>query len=58
MAHDPIRRPRERESVDVERDTGTKGEESPKGEGGTSIGPEDEERRVRPGENRPDGHTP
>ena len=43
MAHDPDQRPREREGVDVERDTGTKGYQPPQGEGGTPVGPEDEE---------------
>lgn len=52
--NDPDRRPRERANIDVEQDTGTD-EHIPRREGETerTVGPEDEDRRVRPGEKRP-----
>jgi len=59
MSNDPTRRPRERENVDVERDTGTD-ERVPRRDRETerTVEPEDEDRRVRPGEKRPPGTMP
>ena len=56
---DPTRRPRDRQSVDIEQDTGTD-ERVPAREGDTerTVEPEDEDRRVRPGEKRPAGTMP
>jgi hypothetical protein len=56
---DPTRRPRERQNVDIEQDTGT-GERVPARDGDTerTVEPEDEDRRVRPGEKRPGGTMP
>ena len=59
MPHDPTPRPRERKNPDIEQDTG--GDESvPRRDDETerTVGPEDEDRRVRPGEKRPPGTMP
>jgi len=59
MAAEPDPRPRERSNIDTERDTRT-GETVRPRDGDTSrtVGPEDEDRRVRPGERRPPGTMP
>lgn len=63
MVSDPTRRPRERRNVDIEQDTGTD-ERVPErvpereGETGRTVEPEDEDRRVRPGEKHPAGTMP
>lgn len=59
MTHDPDPKPRERRNVDVERGTDIE-ERAPQRDGDTSrtVGPEDEDRRVRPGEKRPHGTMP
>ena len=59
MSNDPSRKPRERQNVDIEQDTG-KEERVPARDGDTerTVGPEDEDRRVRPGEDRPEGTMP
>ena len=59
MPHDPTPRPRERKNPDIEQDTGG-GERVPRRDGETerTVGPEDEDRRVRPGEKRPTGTMP
>lgn len=51
--------PRGRRNVDIERGTG-EDERVPTREGDTerTVGPEDEDRRVRPGERRPAGTMP
>jgi hypothetical protein len=59
MANDPIRKPRERPKEDVERGTGTQERvPSREGENDRTVEPEDEDRRVRPGEGRPVGTMP
>lgn len=57
MSNDPTRR--QRENADVERDTG-RDERVPYRDGETerTVGPEDEDRRVRPGERHPAGTMP
>jgi hypothetical protein len=59
MANDPTPRPRERRNVDIERDTGSD-DRVPRRDGETerTVEPEDEDRRVRPGEKRPAGTMP
>ncbi|NQW51609.1 MAG: hypothetical protein HQ465_10255 [Rhodospirillales bacterium] len=59
MTHDPDPKPRGRHDVDVERGSATE-ERAPARETGTSrtVEPEDEDRRVRPGEKRPQGTMP
>ncbi len=59
MSNDPNPRPRERRNIDIERDTGTD-ERVPRrdGEPERAVEPEDEDRRVRPGERRPPGTMP
>jgi len=61
--HVPDPKPRERGNIDIERDSGRDlgiDERVPRREGETSrtVGPEDEDRRVRPGEKRPHGTMP
>ena len=58
MSSDPNRRPRER-NIDIEQDTG-KDDRIPRRDGETerTVEPEDEDRRVRPGEKRPAGTMP
>lgn len=69
MPNDPTPRPRERRNVDIEQDTGPQDtgpqdtgtdERVPRRDGETerTVEPEDEDRRVRPGEKRPDGTMP
>jgi hypothetical protein len=59
MSNDPIRRPRERGNADIEQDTGTEERVLRRdGETKRTVGPEDEHRRVRPGEKRPAGTMP
>lgn len=74
MPNDPTPRPRERRNVDIEQDTlpqdtgpqdtGTQDtgtdERVPRRDSETerTVEPEDEDRRVRPGEKRPDGTMP
>ena len=53
MENDPTRRPSDPQNVDVERDIGTD-----ERDGDRTVEPEDEERRVRPGERRPPGTMP
>lgn len=55
----PKSRNPERHNEDIERDTG-RDERVPQREGDTerTVGPEDEDRRVRPGEKRPAGTMP
>ena len=57
--HDPDPKPRERNNIDIERDSGTD-ERVPRRDTDTSrtVEPEDEDRRVRPGEKRPHGTMP
>jgi hypothetical protein len=59
MPNDPTPRPRERRNTDIERDTGAD-ERVPRRDGETeqTVEPEDEDRRVRPGEKRPGGTMP
>jgi hypothetical protein len=59
MLNDPTRRPRERQNEDIEQDTGGD-QRVPRRDGETerTVGPEDEDRRVRPGEKRPAGTMP
>jgi hypothetical protein len=59
MAADPDPKPRELTNIDIERDRRT-GETVQPRDGDTSRtgGPEDEDRRVRPGERRPPGTMP
>ena len=59
MENDPARRPSDPQNVDVERDIGTD-ERVPARDrdGDRTVEPEDEERRVRPGERRPPGTMP
>ena len=54
MPNDPTRRPRERQNEDIEQGTGSD-QRVPRRDGETerTVGPEDEDRRVRPGEKRP-----
>lgn len=51
--NDPTKRPRERQNIDVERDTGTD-QPIPQDDGETerTIGPDDQDARLRPGEDR------
>ncbi len=59
MAADPDPKLRERSDTDTERDTRTGETVRPRdGESSRTIGPEDEDRRVRPGERRPPGTMP
>lgn len=59
MSNDPTRQPRERENVEVERDTGTDERVPRRGrETERTVEPEDEDRRVQPGEKRPPGTMP
>lgn len=55
----PDPKPRERNNVDIERESGTE-ERVPRRENDTActVEPEDEDRRVRPGEKRPHGTMP
>jgi len=57
MSSDPDPRPRERQNVDIEKGTD---ERVPRrdGEAERTVEPEDEDRRVRPGEKRPPGTMP
>lgn len=59
MSSDPNRHPGERRNVDVEQDT-SRDERVPRrnGEIERTVEPEDEDRRVRPGERRPAGTMP
>jgi hypothetical protein len=59
MTNDPTPRPHERRNPDIERNTGND-ERVPRRDGETerTVGPEDEDRRVRPGEKRPEGTMP
>jgi hypothetical protein len=59
MPHDPDPKPRDRRNVDIERDS-TMDERAPRRDGDTArtVEPEDEDRRVRPGEKRPHGTMP
>ena len=59
MLTDPTPRPRERQNEDIEQDTGSD-QRVPRRDGETerTVGPEDEDRRVRPGEKRPAGTMP
>ena len=59
MTQDPDPKPRDRHNVDVERGPDVE-ERVPRRDGDTSrsVGPEDEDRRVRPGEKRPHGTMP
>lgn len=63
MTNDPTRRPQERGNVDIEQGT-DRDERVPRRDNeesrgtGRSVGPEDEDRRVRPGEKRPSGTMP
>jgi hypothetical protein len=59
MPHDPAPRPRGRKNPDIEQDTGGD-ERVPRRDGETerTVGAEDEDRRVRPGEKRPAGTMP
>ncbi len=56
--HDPDPKPRERHNTDIERDS--TGEKVDRRENDTArtVEPEDEDRRVRPGERRPPGTMP
>lgn len=59
MSSDPNRRPRKRENVDVERGTDIdEGVSRRDGETGRTVESEHEDRRVRPGEKRPQGTMP
>ena len=57
--HVPDPKPGERDNIDIEQDSGID-ERAPRREGDTprTVGPEDEDRRVRPGEKRPHGTMP
>ena len=59
MTNDPSRQPPERRNPDIEQDTGHD-ERVPRRDGETerTVGPEDEDRRVQPGEKRPAGTMP
>lgn len=59
MNQDPNPKPRDRDNIDVERGPDIE-ERVPPRDGDTSrtVGPEDEDRRVRPGEKRPHGTMP
>ena len=59
MSNAPTPRPRERHKEDVEQGTGRE-ERAPRRDGETerTVEPEDEDRRVRPGEKRPAGTMP
>ena len=59
MPHDPAPRPRGRKNPDIEQDTGGD-ERVPRRDGETerTVEPEDEDRRVRPGEKHPAGTMP
>lgn len=59
MTQDPDPKPRDRHNVDVERAPDVE-ERVPRRDGDTSrtVGPEDEDWRVRPGEKRPHGTMP
>jgi hypothetical protein len=59
MPNDPAKRPRERRNPDIEQATGSD-ERVPRrdGETGRTVEPEDEDRRVRPGEKHPAGTMP
>lgn len=59
MNQDSDPKPRERDNVDIERATDL-GERVPQRDGDTprTVRPEDEDRRVRPGEKRPHGTMP
>ena len=59
MTPDSNPKPRERNNTDIERDTHTGEEVQPRDKDTSrSVGPEDEDRRVRPGERRPGGTMP
>ena len=59
MPTDPDPKPRERANTDIERDAGTGETVRPRdNETSRTVGPEDEDRRVRPGERRPPGTMP
>lgn len=59
MTQDPDPKPRERNDTDIERVTDID-ERVPQRDGDTprTVRPEDEDRRVRPGEKRPHGTMP
>jgi len=59
MTQDPDPKPRDRHDVDIERGPDVE-ERVPRRDGDTSrsVSPEDEDRRVRPGEKRPHGTMP
>jgi len=59
MPNDPTPRPRERQNPDIEQGTG-RDESVPRRDGETerTVEPEDEDRRVRPGEKHPAGTMP
>ncbi len=60
-APDPDPKPRERGNIDVERESGTDSDESvcPRDDDAArTVEPEDEDRRIRPGEWRPPGSMP
>jgi hypothetical protein len=59
MPNDPTPRPRERRNPDIEQDTGID-QRVPRRDGETerTVEPEDEDRRVRPGEKHPAGTMP
>jgi hypothetical protein len=59
MTNDPTPRPRERQNEDIEQGTDSD-QRVPRRDGETegTVGPEDEDRRVRPGEKRPAGTMP
>ena len=59
MTQDPDPKLRDRQNVDIERGPDVE-ERVPRRDGETprSVGPEDEDRRVRPGEKRPHGTMP
>ena len=57
MPNDPI--PRQRQNPDIEQDTGSDRRVPRRdGETGRTVEPEDEDRRVRPGEKHPAGTMP
>lgn len=59
MSHDPDPKPRERSNTDVERESGTDEKvERRDNDTARTVEPEDEDRRVRPGERRPAGTMP
>jgi hypothetical protein len=59
MPNDPTPRPRERHNPDIEQDTGSDRRVPRRdGESERTVEPEDEDRRVRPGEKHPAGTMP